>query len=107
LVLAVRLVQMVVTLFLTLQLLRLLLDVLLQLVVVRRVGLVWVFLVGQEALVHLQMSVMLVRLVFRVKVMPLAIIMSMPQGMPQVAVEVQGLLDLMLVLLLAAMAVRE
>ena len=75
--------------------------------VVRRVGLVWVFLVGQEALVHLQMSVMLVRLVFRVKVMPLAIIMSMPQGMPQVAVEVQGLLDLMLVLLLAAMAVRE
>jgi hypothetical protein len=92
---------------LTLQLLRLLLDVLLQLVVVRRVGLVWVFLVGQEALVHLQMSVMLVRLVFRVKVMPLAIIMSMPQGMPQVAVEVQGLLDLMLVLLLAAMAVRE
>jgi hypothetical protein len=75
LVLAVRLVQMVVTLFLTLQLLRLLLDVLLQLVVVRRGKVLWVFLVGQEALVHLQMSVMLVRLVFRGKVMPLAIMM--------------------------------
>jgi hypothetical protein len=51
-----------------------------------------VFLVGQEAEALLQMLFIRVGLVFLGKVMPLAKMISMPQGMPQVEEGVQGLL---------------